>query len=142
MQSNDLGCTYSGGANHASVLTNAGLSFFTHSEEQSMQSMTHQNIFIFSLNAICLDGADMDEDMKRLHLNKRSSFKCYLLKPRLQPSNSTPAVLTSPGLGCNSQSARHRRSVDLHQEMMALGKTAALDLQTCCIIELNVFFSI
>lgn len=70
MQSNDLGCTYSGGPDPASVLTEAGLSFFTHSQEKSIQSMAHENICIFSLKTICLDVADMDDDMK----DQRSSF--------------------------------------------------------------------
>lgn len=74
MQSNDLGCTYSGGSNPASVLTEAGLSFFTQSEEMSLQK-----------------------------------------------------------LSCSSQSARHRRSVDLHQEMMALASNYTdEELQECC----------
>lgn len=61
--------------------------------------------------------------------------------------NSTAAVLASLGEGCNSQPARHRRSVDLHQEMMALGMNAGLLLQICCMmdqlaVKCNAFFSI
>lgn len=42
----------------------------------------------------------------------------------LQPfKNLTLAVLTFPGMHCDSQSQRHRRSVNLQQEMMTLSKT-------------------
>uniref|UniRef100_A0A671UDF2 Complement C4B (Chido/Rodgers blood group) n=1 Tax=Sparus aurata TaxID=8175 RepID=A0A671UDF2_SPAAU len=73
MQSYDLGCTYSGGSDPTSVLTNAGLSFLKYS-------------------------------------------------------------LTSfPGLDCDSQSTRQRRSIDLQQEMMTLKSNFTDEkLQECC----------
>ncbi|XP_041797665.1 complement C4-B [Chelmon rostratus] len=74
MQSYDLGCSYSGGSDPASVLTDAGLSFVSRSQS----------------------------DYKR-------------------------------NLGCHSQPARQRRSVDLQQEMMALKSNFSDEkLQECC----------
>ncbi|XP_073341162.1 complement C4-B [Pagrus major] len=74
MQSHDLGCSYSGGSDPASVLTNAGLSFVTQSKS----------------------------DWKKR-------------------------------LGCDSQSTRQRRSVDLQQEMMTLKSNFSDEkLQECC----------
>ncbi|XP_070767453.1 complement C4-B [Enoplosus armatus] len=75
MQSYDLGCSYSGGSDMASVLTEAGLSFVSHSQSQFRKS-----------------------------------------------------------LGCDSQSARQRRSVDLQQEMMTLRSNYSDEkLQDCCV---------
>ncbi|XP_029307472.1 complement C4-B [Cottoperca gobio] len=75
MQSYDLGCSYGGGANPASVLTDAGLSFVTQS-----QSMWKK------------------------------------------------------GLSCDSQAARHRRYVDLQQEMMTLRSNFSNEeFQDCCV---------
>ncbi|XP_076594325.1 complement C4-B [Chaetodon auriga] len=74
MQSYDLGCSYSGGADPASVLTDAGLSFVSHSQSKGRQN-----------------------------------------------------------LGCDSQAARQRRSVDLQQEMMTLKSNFSDEkLQECC----------
>ncbi|XP_070823248.1 complement C4-B [Chaetodon trifascialis] len=74
MQSYDLGCSYSGGADPASVLTDAGLSFVSNSQSNGRQN-----------------------------------------------------------LGCDSQAARQRRSVDLQQEMMTLKSNFSDEkLQECC----------
>ncbi|XP_051262421.1 complement C4-like [Dicentrarchus labrax] len=75
MESNDLGCSYSGGSDPASVLTEAGLSFVTQS-----QSKWKRN------------------------------------------------------LGCYSQSARQRRSVDLQQEIINLQSNFTNErLKECCV---------
>ncbi|XP_031154830.1 complement C4-B [Sander lucioperca] len=75
MQSYDLGCSYSGGSDPASVLTEAGLSFVSQS----------QSVW-------------------------KKSF------------------------GCNVQSVRQRRSVDLQQEMMTLKSNFSNEkLQDCCV---------
>nr|XP_046255837.1 complement C4-B [Scatophagus argus] len=75
MQSHDLGCSYSGGLDPASVLTDAGLSFVTQSQ---------------------------------------SKWKSTL--------------------GCDSQSTRPRRSVDLQQEIMTLKSNFSDEkLQECCV---------
>lgn len=64
MQSGDLGCSYSGGSDPESVLTDAGLSFVTHSQSNWKKSITPQNIFYLCLNAICSDVVNMDEEIK------------------------------------------------------------------------------
>ncbi|XP_032374181.1 complement C4-B [Etheostoma spectabile] len=75
MQSYDLGCSYSGGSDSASVLTEAGLSFVSHSQSEWKKSF-----------------------------------------------------------GCNLQSVRQRRSVDLQQEMMTLKSNFSDEkLQDCCV---------
>lgn len=48
MQSHDLGCSYTGGADPASVLTDAGLSFVSQSQSMWRRSMTKTQIFFIT----------------------------------------------------------------------------------------------
>ncbi|KAF3691807.1 Complement C4 Complement C4 beta chain [Channa argus] len=75
MQSYDLGCSYGGGADSASILVDAGLSFVSHTQSAGRK-----------------------------------------------------------GFGCDSQSARQRRDVDLQEEMMVLKSNFSNEkLQECCV---------
>lgn len=68
LQSSDLGCSYSGGSDPETVLTEAGLSFVTHSQSNWKKSITPQNIFHLCLNAICSGVVNTDEEIKDLKI--------------------------------------------------------------------------
>ena len=59
MQSYDLGCSFGGGSDPGSVLTDAGLSFVSQSQSQNKNGMTktyflHLYVKLLSFNAVIL----------------------------------------------------------------------------------------